>query len=100
MGGGQPQIPFAPLPVIAMAEKLKDFTPNNRPGPDPKHRWDQWFDGSIWKLTAGYDFTCTLASMRQQIYAAARERGYVVSVFTELDESALIIKPREWEWEE
>jgi len=36
-----------------------------------KYPWDQWFDGSVWRLTRGEDFTVKPESFRTAALAAA-----------------------------
>lgn len=51
--------------------------PVGRPSVYP---WDSWLDGRQHDIEPEVDFDCTVDSIRQQIYAAARARGVKVSV--------------------
>lgn len=64
-----------------MAEKLDDFnfTRKGRQSATPYH-WDDWFNGEIWKLTQGEDFSITAASFGTCVYPAAYRRGLRVRV--------------------
>jgi hypothetical protein len=54
-----------------MAEKLADM-PSKR-GRAQKHPWDEWADGSVWKITKDQDFSGAVESMRTQLYGKARQ---------------------------
>lgn len=58
-----------------MASKVKKF--EFRPGPNT-YPWDQWLDGSIWKLKQGEDFATDPAKFRTTIYQAARRNNKIV----------------------
>ena len=45
-----------------------------------KYPWEQWFDGSIWELTAGDDFMCHCGTLASSAKAAAETRGVKVQV--------------------
>ena len=62
-----------------MAEILESYD-FKRVGGRPRHPYDQWFDGQIWKLQHMVDFDCEVVSIRQSLYAAARRRGIKVKV--------------------
>lgn len=57
-----------------MAEKLESFrfTGAGKPGRFP---WNEWFDGSVWKLTRGVDFEVAIPSFRSTVCNAARRLG-------------------------
>ena len=48
------------------------------PGRPAIYPWDTWFNGDTHALIPRTDFNCTRESLRQQIYAQARERGLKV----------------------
>ena len=56
-----------------MARTVKMELPS--PG---RYPWDEWFDGEVWELTPGEDFT-SLKTIRSGIYEAAVARGCRVS---------------------
>lgn len=39
------------------------------------HPWRDWFDGRVWLLEAGVDFSIDPESMRRQVGPAARRHG-------------------------
>lgn len=45
---------------------------------ESKYPWDQWFDGSIWRLKQYEDFEVHVESMRSAIYMAATRKGVKV----------------------
>ena len=45
-----------------------------------RHPWDRWFKKNKFTLEYGVDFESQLASMSQQIYAAASKRGLSVRI--------------------
>lgn len=45
-----------------------------------KYPWDEWFNGDIYVLTAGEDFTMSLMSMRAYIYKMATQHAVKVSI--------------------
>lgn len=61
-----------------MAERLGKFPEHGN-----AHRhypWNEWLDGSAWKLIAGVDFTGDARTFRQTAYAAAKRRGFKVRI--------------------
>lgn len=57
-----------------MAERITHFTP--RPDGRPAlYPWDEWLDGSAWRIRRGEDFTVAPESMATQIRNTARDRG-------------------------
>ena len=57
-----------------MAKKLKEFVFKGK-NARGKYPLDQWFDGSIWQLERGQDFTVQTQNMRGVLSAAAKSRG-------------------------
>jgi len=45
--------------------------------PYERYPWAQWTDGKTWILTAGVDFSCSPASFKAAVHAAARRMGLV-----------------------
>lgn len=41
---------------------------------DEKYPWDEWFDGSVWRLKMYDDFHVSCESMRSAIYMAAQRK--------------------------
>ena len=59
-------------------------------GRSEQYPYDDWFDGALWRLRRGEDFTVTPTSMRTTIYSAAKRRG--VTVETRLVGGVLLIQ--------
>ncbi len=55
-----------------MAERLDDFPFKSWTGKFP---WDEWLDGSIWRLKRGEDFDITPAGFRAGMQYNANKRG-------------------------
>lgn len=57
-----------------MAQRLDsyDFPPGGRAG---KYPWDEWLDGSVWRLIGGEDFTTPARNFRRQVISVAQRRG-------------------------
>lgn len=58
-----------------MAKILRNF---NFDGGGEKYPYDEWFDGRIYQLDRGIDFTVHPNSMRINLYNAAERRGLQV----------------------
>ena len=41
-----------------------------------RYDWVTWFDGQVWELTPGEDFTISVKSFQIQAHNAARRGGY------------------------
>jgi hypothetical protein len=67
-----------------VAERLDeyDFGASTR---DSKYPWDEWADGSIWKVKTGKDFTCKPTGFRKALQAQAAKREMQVQVRNEKD---------------
>lgn len=74
-----------------MSEKLDSFPTSYTK--KSKYPWDEWFDGSVWKLTQKDDFPETKpTSFRVTIYTSAKNRGLSVRIH-ELDtDGSLVIQ--------
>lgn len=57
---------------------LKDFIEWPVAINQEKYPWDEWFDGSVWRLRQGEDFDVNCESMRSAIYMAAYRKKYKV----------------------
>ena len=56
-----------------MAERISDITPlRGRPAMYP---WEQWLDGSAWRITRGSDFDISPVSMAAIIRQRAERAG-------------------------
>jgi hypothetical protein len=58
-----------------MAERLENYEFGGRFGRPPKHPWNEWLDGSTWRITRGIDFDARPSSIRQEILQTAARRG-------------------------
>ena len=56
-----------------MAERLNKF--EFRRGCRGKYPWKDWFDGSIWKIVEGTDYTHATIKMRTHIHGQAGRKG-------------------------
>lgn len=56
-------------------QKIENFPTNTR---NAKYDWNSLFDGSIWELVQGEDFTVSAQSFRGAVYAAKVARGVEV----------------------
>lgn len=56
-----------------MAEKIAAFPTATRRS---KYNVSEWFDGNIWKLMQGEDFTVPVASFRGSLYNQANKKGF------------------------
>lgn len=70
-----------------MAERLVNWPDRSTPTIYP---WDEWLDGSVWRLNPGEDFKCALPSVRLYAYRAASERR--VKVRTSKDGDSLLVQ--------
>lgn len=60
-----------------MAHRLTEFT-FARHGRPRKYPWEKWFDGSIWRLVGGEDFTVPAENFRRGVLEAARQHGVAI----------------------
>lgn len=60
-----------------MAERIEEFPAEQRP-PTRRYPWDQWTDGSVWKLVRGEDFDQEIDQFRNRLYPQAHRRGLKV----------------------
>lgn len=58
-----------------MAKVREEYTFTHGAQGKRKYPWNEWFDGQIWELLAGVDYTCSSSSMVSAIYKAAGERA-------------------------
>ncbi len=59
-----------------MAERLEHYEfGNNKAGRPLKYPWDEWLDGSTWRITRGTDFDAKPSSVRSEVYRSAYQRG-------------------------
>lgn len=73
-----------------MAEKLAAM-PKKR-GRATVHPWDDWADGSVWKIKKDEDFFGDLESMRTQLYGKARSLGKIVEVMPDKTEQSITFR--------
>lgn len=67
-----------------MAEKLEGYKFVG-PGARNQYPWDEWLDGSAWRLMAGTDFKVQIASIRKAAMVAAHARDLKVHTAVEGD---------------
>lgn len=76
-----------------MAEKLQEFDFKARAGRPDKYPWDEWLDGSVWKLTKADDFPGVKAeTMRTAAQAAAQKRDLKVRTSVQDEGEAVIVQ--------
>ena len=73
-----------------MAERITepiDWGSNGRvPTPHPKaYPWEEWIDGSVWKIYRHADYRSKTVSMANMLQRAARERGMKVRLLVDRD---------------
>lgn len=56
-----------------MAERLKSYEFSGVG--ITTYPWDEWLDGSIWRLEKGRDFECRYNSFRSHVHVEAKKRG-------------------------
>jgi hypothetical protein len=71
-----------------MAKKVDKFDFDKK----SKYPWDEWFDGDIWVLEQGEDFTISLPNMRSVIYGAADRAGLEVKTSVDADAKTITIQ--------
>lgn len=49
--------------------------------------WDEWLNGSLWRLVAGADFQGDVTVFRRKAYAAAKARDMAVGTKTRAEAS-------------
>ena len=59
-----------------MAEKLESYEFSGRG--HGCYPWDDWCDGSIWRIVCGEDYTVRTSSMRSQLAIKAKKLGMKV----------------------
>jgi hypothetical protein len=64
-----------------MAERIDPAKLTVHKGGAPrKYPWDEWMDGSCWKLKAGVDYQVSTESFRATAYKQATRSGYTVQI--------------------
>lgn len=58
-----------------MPEQVAEL-PANSAGRPPGSKYDQYFDGNVWKLTPGDDGPAKIQIFRTSLYTAAKTRGF------------------------
>lgn len=59
-----------------MAERIDRIAQHGR----ARYPWDEWLDGSAWRISRGVDFDCPVNSMASIIYQRAARGGLTVVV--------------------
>ena len=81
-----------------MAEILENHHFSKGKRGNPQYKYDEWFDGQIWKIKKynslhgqhACDFDCNVSSMRTNLYNAARSRG--IEIRTEIGPDYVIVQ--------
>lgn len=60
-----------------MAERIEEFPAEQRP-PTRRYPWDDWTDGSVWRLVRGEDYDQETDQFRNRLYPQAHRRGLKV----------------------
>lgn len=60
-----------------MAKKVQDFDFSRSGSRPTKYPWEEWLDGSIWRLEKGEDFDVDTESFRSSVGTAADRLGKV-----------------------
>jgi hypothetical protein len=76
-----------------MAQKLNAMP--KRRGRASVHPWDQWADGSVWKITQGEDFPGAVESMRTQLYGKARRLDKNLELVVEGESISFRMTPKD-----
>jgi hypothetical protein len=66
-----------------MARKLDQFPLSNA----ARYPWDEYLDGSVWELTRGEDFRCSVRSIQGAARAQANRRRGTVRMRTRRSEN-------------
>jgi hypothetical protein len=67
-------------------EQVDEFPDPPRRGAPEKYPYDDWFDGSIWKIDSIAEFGREPGALGGRVHAAAERRGLVVQTATMEDE--------------
>lgn len=59
---------------------------------DEKYGYDEWFDGSVWRLKMYEDFFVQPSSMQSAVYQAARKRNLKVRTHIPTTDDCLYIQ--------
>ena len=59
-----------------MAKIVDEMPGRNRASKFP---WEEWFDGNVWMLEPGEDFTSSVEGFRSTAHNAAKNMGYVIT---------------------
>lgn len=81
--------------VVSMEEKeipLRDRITWPINPTEEKYPYDDWFDGSVWKLKQYEDFFISPESMRSAIYMAARRKGIKCKTHVPRTQDALYVQ--------
>lgn len=70
---------------------------SNKVGRPPKYPWDEWMDGSTWRITRGADFDVKVLSIRSGVHRCARQRGLRSEARIEGDSLIFRATPKEGE---
>ena len=74
-----------------MAERLEHYEFRGL-GRRPTYPWDEWLDGSTWRITRGADFDSQARAMVKLVHHAARRRGQLVA--TQIEGDSVIFRAK------
>lgn len=66
-----------------MAERIAQFPTPTR---SRRYPWEEWTDGTVWKLRAGEDFDAEVDQFRNRLYTQAARRGMSVTTQKGVDD--------------
>jgi hypothetical protein len=77
-----------------VAKQLNEFPQTRgRVAGSSKFPWDQWFNGKIWQLDNGEDFTATKTeNFRTTVGKAAKDRGIKVKTAVTNEGKSLVVQ--------
>jgi hypothetical protein len=68
-----------------MADRIEHFPAEQRP-PTRRYPWNEWTDGSVWRLVRGEDFDQETDQFRNRLYPQASRRGMKVRSAKRIEE--------------
>jgi hypothetical protein len=82
---------------VTVAERLESFEfPGNHGGKRHGHPWDEWLDGTVWRLCQGEDFQGSSSNFLGTAWKRASARGLGLRTHRESDDVVVIqAMPRE-----
>ena len=81
-----------------MATRLAEMPPKR--GRGHVHPWEEWTDGSVWRIERGADYPGKTDSLRVRLYSKARELGKELDIQYSLKEDWIIFQFKDAEGDE